>query len=188
GVRVLPRSAPHGGSAPGQGLRAPRRGPLGGRAGAGVVPARGGVAALYTPAEPGGGGLPRRRSTLQRVSGQGVLYRQPQGLPPRALVLPRGAGASRAVAPDRGIPAGATQARGMARPALRRGQAVARAAPLPSARPGEGQYRGHADRRRAAPQTLAQRARLGPPSVARGRLGTGGGAGSATSLCSLFVR
>jgi hypothetical protein len=71
------------------------------------------------------------------------------------------------------VPEGAPQAAGLGGTAVRRGQGLARAAPLPAAGAGEGQRGGIADRGRAEPEAAAEPRGLGPPPVAErgGRVG-----------------
>ena len=74
---------------------------------------------------------------------------------------------------DRALRQGDAQAEGLGRAALRRGQGLARAAPLPAAGAGEGQRRGAADRRRPEPEAPAQQAGWGRRPWPSGAAGVG---------------
>lgn len=135
----------------------------------------------YAPADdayrcPAGQPLRRRKAKytegvggdVQRLRSKGGLHRE-RPRADRPPLHPRRRPRARARLPrDGGLQERHAQAQGLAGAALRRGQAVARPAPVPAARAAAGEHGGAAHRGGPEPQALVERDRLGVPSWPHG--------------------
>src|SRR3712207_924956 len=105
--------------------------------------------------------LPGSGGDLQRLPAQGAVHGQQAGSPTPSLLLGSVSGASARLPRDRGVPDGDAQAGGVGGAALRRGEGLARPAPLSVTRAVESELRGAPGSSGAEPQTMALQDRMG---------------------------